>query len=168
MNCDPSGEISNGPKVILYDFVRLKTWDILTYGGLVTYVCHDVNGQLTWITCSSGIIVHLKSSEGQKQKLLGNPFHFYNELLPDFSEVPDGFKICPVLSSLVVFCEYYLCLHIHTSCIMPPGTWHTVYTPVSCMTSGGHLLMYDTLDIWVYSQVFADGHTQSLMDFPKI
>ena len=35
---------------------------------------------------------------------------------------------------------------------MPPGVWHMVYTPVGGMTSGGHLLMYDTMHLTLLSQ----------------
>jgi hypothetical protein len=34
-----------------------------------------------------------------------------------------------------------------TFSIQPPGAWHAVYTPNKGMTSGGHLIMYDTLHI---------------------
>jgi hypothetical protein len=34
-----------------------------------------------------------------------------------------------------------------TFSIQLPGTWHAVYTPNKGMTSGGHLIMYDTLHL---------------------
>jgi hypothetical protein len=37
---------------------------------------------------------------------------------------------------------------------MPPGTWHTVYTPVGCMTSGGHFLTYDTMHLTYIARAY--------------
>ena len=41
-----------------------------------------------------------------------------------------------------------------TISIMPPGAWHSVYTPVGCTTSGGHFLMYDTMHLTYISRQF--------------
>jgi hypothetical protein len=37
---------------------------------------------------------------------------------------------------------------------MPPGAWHTVYTPVGGMTSGGHFLAYDTMHLTYLSRSY--------------
>ena len=37
---------------------------------------------------------------------------------------------------------------------MPPGAWHTVYTPVGGMTSGGHFLAYNTMNLTYLSQTY--------------
>ena len=49
---------------------------------------------------------------------------------------------------------------------MPPGMWHSVYTPVGTMTSGGHFLTYDTLHLTHNARVYDDSelpkHLQSV------
>ena len=100
---------------------------------MVTYVHHNPDGQLTWVTYHSSVklwfIVHPKSLEGQKQKSLENLFCFYDKLLPDLLEIPDGIEICPgllepgdVLSVLPLFAYPYL---ISSSVLYPleHGIW---------------------------------------------
>ena len=47
------------------------------------------------------------------------------------------------------FCEYNILISIHYShfeySVIPPGMWHSVYTPVRTQMLGGHFLMYDTM-----------------------
>ena len=40
------------------------------------------------------------------------------------------------------------------SIIMPPWAWHLVYTPVGCVRSSGHFLMYDTMHLIYISHQF--------------
>lgn len=42
--------------------------------------------------------------------------------------------------------------------IMPPGTWHVVYTPVRTVATGGHLFTYDTLHMTEMSRMFDHKH----------
>ena len=48
---------------------------------------------------------------------------------------------------------------------MPPGMWHSVYTPIGTMTSGGHFLTYDTLHLMHNAHMYDDSelpkHLQS-------
>ena len=52
------------------------------------------------------------------------------------------------------------------SSIMPPGMWHSVYTPVGTMTLGGHFLTYDTLHLMHNARMYDDSelpkHLQSV------
>ena len=49
---------------------------------------------------------------------------------------------------------------------MPPGMWHSVYTPVGTMTLGGHFLTYNTLHLMHNAHVYNDSelpkHLQSV------
>lgn len=38
--------------------------------------------------------------------------------------------------------------------IMPPGTWHEVYTPCHAHASGGHFISYDTMHLMEISRHF--------------
>jgi hypothetical protein len=33
---------------------------------------------------------------------------------------------------------------------MPPGCWHEVYTPVNCVTFGGHLYLWECMHLTEY------------------
>ena len=99
--CGPGKGIFNGPKVILYDFIRSKTWDHLTHGGFVTYVHHDADGQLTWVTCRSGaklwfLLIPKKDKEG-KRKSIKDWYQLHDQLLQNSREIPDDFEVCSVL-----------------------------------------------------------------------
>lgn len=59
-----------GPKVVLYDFVKAKTWDLLTHSGFLTYIHHDANGQMTWTTCRNGAKIWIIVQP--KKELLGD------------------------------------------------------------------------------------------------
>ena len=93
----------------------------------------------------------IQNHQRDKKKSLENLFHFYDKLLLDLSEIPDGFEICLILlePGNVLWVWPFVCIsipHLEFS-IMPPGMWHTVYTPVSCMTSGVHFLIYNTMHL---------------------
>jgi hypothetical protein len=53
-----------GPQVILYNMWRAQGWDIITHGGAVTYVHHNVSGFITYVYPQSGAklwgIIHVK------------------------------------------------------------------------------------------------------------
>ena len=51
--CGPGEGITIGLKVILYDVIREKSWDLLTHASFAAYIHHDVDGQMTWGTCCS-------------------------------------------------------------------------------------------------------------------
>ena len=99
--CGPGEGIMIGPKVILYDVIRAKSWDLLTHAGFATYIHHDADGQMTWVTCRSGaklwFIIHPKASEERKRKTIEELFTLYDTLLPDSGEVPNDFKVSVVL-----------------------------------------------------------------------
>lgn len=90
-----------GPRVVLYDVIRAKTWDLLTHGGFVTYIHHDADGQLTWTTCRSGakiwFIIRPKASEERKAKSMKALFSLYDKLLTDSNSVPDEFEVAVIL-----------------------------------------------------------------------
>jgi|ERR1700722_5543822 hypothetical protein len=43
---------------------------------------------------------------------------------------------------------------------MPPGVWHTVYTPTPSFCSGGHLYTYETLHLTEQSRCFDYTHAE--------
>ena len=85
----------------MYDFIQLKTWDLLTHGGFVTDVHHDADGQLTWVTCQSGaklwFLVFPKKDEEGKRKSIKDWYQLHDQLLQDSKEIPDDFKVCSIL-----------------------------------------------------------------------
>ena len=99
--CGPGEGITIGPKVILYNVIRVKLWDLLIHASFATYIHHDADGQMTWVTCPSGaklwFIIHPKASEEQKWKMIKELFTLYNTLIPDSGEVPNDFKVSVVL-----------------------------------------------------------------------
>ena len=99
--CGPGKGIGIGPKVIFYDAIRSKSWDLLTHGGFATYVHHDADGQMTWVTCRSGaklwFIIHPKASEERKRKTLKTLFRLYDTLLTDSNSVPKEFEVSVIL-----------------------------------------------------------------------
>ena len=99
--CGPGEGITIGPKAILYDVIRAKSWDLLMHAGFATYTHHDADGQMTWVTCRSGaklwFIIHPEASEERKQKTIKELFAPYDTLLPDSGEVPNDFEVSVVL-----------------------------------------------------------------------
>ena len=97
----PGEGITIGPKVILCDVIRVNLWDLQMHAGFATYIHHDADGQMTWVTCHSGaklwFIIHPNASEEQKQKTIEELFTLYNTLLPDSGEVLNDFKVPVVL-----------------------------------------------------------------------
>lgn len=97
--CGPGQGIYNGPKVILYNAVRSKTWDLLIHGGFVTYTHHDMDGQM-----HSGaklwFVICPESSEECKKKSMKTLFVLYDKLLPDLGEIIDEFEVLVLLLEL--------------------------------------------------------------------
>ena len=49
---------------------------------------------------------------------------------------------------------------------MPPGAWHSVYTPVGCMTSEGHFLSCDAMHLTYITYKFTTPLPDSSTDNP--
>jgi hypothetical protein len=49
---------------------------------------------------------------------------------------------------------------INRSSIMPPGTWHAVYTATPSFTDGGHFFTYNTLHLTEFSRAFDHLHSE--------
>ena len=67
----------------------------------MTYIHHDADGQMTWVTCRSGaklwFIVRPKTLEEHKRKSIDKLFMLYDTLLPDSGDIPDEFEVSVVL-----------------------------------------------------------------------
>ena len=78
----------------------------------MTYIHHDADRQMTWVTCRSGaklwFIVHLKTLEEHKQKLINKLFMLYDTLLPDSED-----NLCVLIQPLA-------------SCHLEHGTQYTL------------------------------------------
>lgn len=46
--------------------------------------------------------------------------------------------------------------------IMPPGTWHMVYTPIRTLALGGHFYTYETLHLTEMSRAFDRLHCREV------
>ena len=78
----------------MYDFVRSRSWNLLTHGGFLTYA-----GQMTWTACHSGakLWVFINPKDMSKYKTKEALFQLYDKLLSDNDEVPDDFDISTIL-----------------------------------------------------------------------
>ena len=85
----------------IVQFYSVKDMDHLTHRGFITYVHHNADRQLTWVTCQSGaklwfLLIPKKDKEG-KRKSIKDWYQLHNQLLQDSREIPDDFKVCSVL-----------------------------------------------------------------------
>ena len=83
----------------MYNFVQLRSWNLLTHGGFLTYAHHNANGQMTWTTCHSGakLWVFINPKDTSKYKMKEALFQLYDKLLSDNDEVPADFDISTIL-----------------------------------------------------------------------
>ena len=83
----------------MYDFVRSRSWNLLTHGGFLTYAHHNTDGQMTWTAYHSGakLWVFINPKDMSKYKTKEALFQLYNKLLSDNDEVPDDFDISTIL-----------------------------------------------------------------------
>lgn len=83
----------------MYDFVRSKSWDLLTHGGFLTYAHHDADGQMTWTACRSGakLWVSVNPKDTSKYKTKESLFRLYDKLLTDDDIIPEEFNVSTIL-----------------------------------------------------------------------
>lgn len=89
-----------GPKLVAYDLIRGRLWDLITHRGFVTFLHHDADGKLTWITPRGGAklwtILRLKNPNADcttREELT----HVYDLLLNDLDDIPDKFEVITIL-----------------------------------------------------------------------
>ncbi|KIM90473.1 hypothetical protein PILCRDRAFT_1764 [Piloderma croceum F 1598] len=127
-----------GPQVILYDMWRAQGWDIITHGSAVTYVHHDVSGFVTYVYLQLGSklwgIICVKKDI--KLTTHDDLFKAYDMIL---DESWTGIQAIAEIGMIL--------LEEGDLLLQPPGAWHTVYTPLKGMTSGGHLVSYNSLHL---------------------
>ena len=141
-------------------------WTLLAHSGYVTYPHKDANGLCTWIFAHAGIkiwaileprYVSKQHKERFQQfklhcKMLNTPLSWeYEQCSGTYSMfLAPGDMLWVYLFDLSIICD----VDKISLRIMPPGTWHAVYTATASNTDGGHFMMYDTLHLTEFSRAF--------------
>lgn len=115
----------------------------------ITMQTDNLHGLLVEVGRSCGSFLFQRKTKKER----GNRLKIGISYTTSCFKIPERFQMtskCVLYcSSLDRFCEYNILISIHYShfeySVMPPGMWHSVYTPVGTQTSGGHFLMYDTM-----------------------
>jgi hypothetical protein len=128
-------------KHIQLDTNKSASWTLLHQGLFFTYAHHDADGYMTWTQILSG-------------------YKFWTIILPNNLETYQSRKDLNAAASNLFGGFLANQDYLRTQCkrvviyaqpgdiiIMPPGTFHEVYTPVPTVTVGGHMYSYNTLHL---------------------
>jgi hypothetical protein len=123
------------------DVQKSASWVLIHQGLYHTYAHHDANGYLTWTQVLSGfkiwVIIRPENHDtDQTRKDLVNTADKLMIAEPN----EKGFYRTKVERTVIFAGPGDLI-------IMPPGTFHEVYTPVPSVTLGGHMYSYNTLHL---------------------
>ncbi|THH16202.1 hypothetical protein EW146_g4404 [Bondarzewia mesenterica] len=138
-----------GPANVPCDAWRMLNWVLVTMGGYVTFPHHDAEGLATFIGVRDGAkiwtIYAPKEDRLQRTDWLEYQTKIMSSGYGDFKYLQhtQGYNVL-----LTEGC--YL--------LMPPGTWHSVYTPVKSLAVGGHFLTCECLSQTELARAFDKVH----------
>jgi hypothetical protein len=154
-----------GPQTVRMDSMTMLRWCLMAHGTFVTYPHKDANGLCTWIYAHVGVKIWAilepvytfpsHDSRESQFELHGRMMHApivweYEEVSKMYTAFLEPGDMMFVLKCLAVYCVIF----IHVFSIMPPGTWHCVYTATPTFTDGGHFYLYDALHLTEFSRAF--------------
>ncbi|KAI0056193.1 hypothetical protein BV25DRAFT_1842471 [Artomyces pyxidatus] len=138
-----------GPRFASIDAHRFRHWDLMTTSGFYTFPHHDANGLCTWASvrdgCKIWAVARFKADKVASCTSL-------NKMMALFKNMTKG-KLLSVVDA-EEFELFVVVLERGSTIIMPPGTWHEVYTPVNTIITGGHFFTYDTFHLTQWSRTF--------------
>jgi hypothetical protein len=123
------------------DTNKSASWTLLHQGLYFTYAHHDADGYMTWTQVLSGykfwtIIIPDNLEKYQSRRDLHTAV---SNLFRGFSASQDFLRT--QCKRVVIYAQPGDII------IMPPGTFHEVYTPIPSVTIGGHMYSYSTLHL---------------------
>ncbi|KAF8870298.1 hypothetical protein BD779DRAFT_1681290 [Infundibulicybe gibba] len=139
----------------LKDTQNTRNWELIHTGGFHTFEHHDAEGFATFV----------RIRKGCKMWGIAQPAGY--DLAKTREELTEMNKLfirgTSVTSWMLKWEEQggivnTIVAEPGSVVIMPPGTWHLVYTPVGTHASGGHIYMYDTLHLTEISRWFDREH----------
>ena len=144
--------------------VKMSQWNLLTHAGFVTYPHKDANGVCTWIYAHQGVKVWgiLRPTYTSEHNSKEDLFKVHEAMI----KPPGDFSWGDQSQMYTIFLAAGDLLYVSLSfnsllkswhqglSIMPPGTWHVVYTATPSYVSGGHFYTYETLHLTEFSRSF--------------
>lgn len=123
------------------DLHKSASWTLLHHGLFFTYAHHDADGFMTWTQVLSGYkfwtILHPNSNAQDKSR--DDLQKSAEQFMGKFS-AKNGFYGSGCGRTIIYAGPGDII-------VMPPGTFHEVYTPVPSVTIGGHLYSYNTMHL---------------------
>lgn len=137
----------SGRTIIPLDVLKASSWVLFHQGLYHTFAHHDADGFCTWTQILSGkkfwVILHPKRL---KSATNGNDIYGANMLYSSDKLSEDGYY-GEATEMAIIYGEPGDII------IMPPGTFHEVYTPCPSVTIGGHFYSYHTLHLTELSRL---------------
>lgn len=125
-----------GPQDMTHDVWRMLNWILLTMGGFVTYPHHDAEGLATYVGVRDGAKIWTIYAP-QEDNMTREEWLTYQTRMMSSGDRDFAYLDHAEGYNILLTADQYL--------IMPPGTWHAVYTPVKTVAVGGHFLTMDML-----------------------
>ena len=137
----------SGRSVIPLDTIKASSWVLLHQGLYHTFAHHDADGFCTWTQVSSGVKFWtiLRPTKYTTAKD-GNDIYDADVLYSSDELGRDGYY-GPDTEMAIIYGEPGDII------IMPPGTFHEVFTPCPSVTIGGHFYSYHTLHLTEVSRL---------------
>ncbi|KAF8871329.1 hypothetical protein BD779DRAFT_1680487 [Infundibulicybe gibba] len=139
----------------LKDAQNTRNWELIHTGGFHTFEHHDAEGFATFLRIRTGC----------KMWGIARPVNYdLAKTRVELDSLNELFiRGASVKSWMLKWEEQGGTVHTIVAepgsvVIMPPGTWHLVYTPVGTHATGGHIYMYDTLHLTEISRWFDREH----------
>lgn len=149
-----------GPSSATWDILKSMIWDLFTHAGFVTYAHHDANGFGTYMFIRDGckIWAILRPKVPSTHTTISQLLDILRKIVRpapamDYTELVDTFTIFLLPGDVLV---------------QPPNAIHLVYTPVNCLSGGGHYLTYEVLHLVELSRRLDRhyGHHSTNSDHP--
>lgn len=149
-----------GPSSATWDILKSMIWDLFTHAGFVTYSHHDANGFGTFMYIRHGckIWANLRPRVPTTHTKIGQLLDILRTILRpapamQYTDKTDMFTMFLLPGDVL---------------IQPPNAIHIVYTPVNCLSGGGHYLTYETLHLVEISRRLDRhyGHISTNSDHP--
>ncbi|KAF9461597.1 hypothetical protein BDZ94DRAFT_1237583 [Collybia nuda] len=125
-----------------------ENWDLIHGAGAHTMEHHDAEGLCTFIYMKTGVKMWgIVRPDGFSEAETEQALKELNERFVRPSWVGDAPESWALPWEEMGGKVYTIIARPGSLVIMPPGTWHLVYTPVRTVACGGHFYNYDTLHL---------------------
>ncbi|KAF8871079.1 hypothetical protein BD779DRAFT_1679446 [Infundibulicybe gibba] len=142
------------------DTQNARNWELLHTGGFHTFEHHDAEGYATFLRIITGCKMWgIARPAGYAGANTRNALDEMNKLFIRTGEVEGSWRLKWEENGGEI---YTITAEPGSLVIMPPGTWHLVYTPVRTLAVGGHLYMFETLHLTEVSRWFDRNHAREV------